>query len=99
MKQKFVLALTAIGLFGLGGCAVSQHNVHNQVNATGINLMTARQGTDCSYAIFGFIPVNRTHIDQAARKGNVSSLGYVEYDYTNYVLFTKDCVTVYDDKH
>jgi len=97
MNKKLVCALLGIALFGLAGCATN-HNVRNQVNSTGINLTTAPKGSDCAYFLFGAIPLSRTNIDQAAKNGKVTSLGFVEYDTSYYVLFSKKCVTVYGNR-
>jgi len=94
MKKKLVWAFVFIGMCFLAGCSAN-HNVHNQVNATGLNLMTAAKGSDCAYSLFGIIPLTRTDIDQAAKNGKVAALGFVEYDYNHYILFSKKCVTVY----
>ena len=90
--KKLGLIVVALCLFA--GC-YNAHNVHNTVDATGFNFISAKKGEDCKYAILGVLPISKTDVDAAAAKANIRSLGFVEYSYDYYFLFSKQCVVVY----
>lgn len=93
MKKLLFALLFAACVFS-AGCSMN-HNVHNQIDATGLNFTTAKKGTDCANLILGIIPVTKMDIDKAAKKAGIRSLKYVEYSYTSYILYSQKCVVVY----
>ena len=82
MKKTLLLLAAAAAL---AACTSVNPATGNMVNITGVNLTAPmRHGEDCG--IVGLPMGNHPSLVEAQRKGAISRLQYVEYQYKNYVF-------------
>lgn len=97
MKKLFLsLAATA----ALSGCAVWTP-VSNTTDLSKVDFTNSyefKEGRDCSYALFGLVPLtDGARFIEAVQDGDLSKVIYVEHDYQFYGVYGRHCIHVYGE--
>ena len=95
MKKLFLLLAATVAL---SGCTVWSpvSNVTDLSKVDFTNSYEFKEGLDCSYSLFGLIPVTEgARFIEAVQDGDISKVFYAEHDFQHFILFGRHCVHVY----
>ena len=96
--KKLFLSFAASAL--LSGCAFSTP-IANTTDLSKVDFSNSyefKQGSDCSYSLFGILPVTPgARFIDAVQDANLTKVHFVEHGYEFYLLFGRHCVRVYGE--
>jgi hypothetical protein len=95
---RYLLAVVA--LLMVSSCTVVSHNTTNMTDITKVDFSKDfSSGQSCEYWFLGFGPMGSSSPMEAAKIGNISTVEYVEHDFSTYIVISSRCTTVFGEKN
>lgn len=100
MRGSFVRLLTlAIAISGVSACSIRTPDIVNSVDLSAQDFSrveSMRSGTVCRGLLFSAIPIKgSSSLVDAIKESRVRHVMLVEHTFTSYVVYAKQCTTVY----
>ena len=96
MKKLFLSFVAAAFLSGCTFTPITNMTDLSKVDFS--NSYEFKEGTDCSYTLFGLLPITSgASFIEAVKDANLTKVNFVETGYEHYLLFGRKCIRVYGE--